>query len=382
MRIRRYIPPPRVLQTSVLVVTFLLLLIPGILFAQEEGTTAAPQKTETTAKSQETETTATSQENQAAAASRENGSTAASRESRTTAALQRIDGMSPAPWPSTPLEAKGLPSADAVEMPQDSDGAALISRKDAEMELSSGSAQQQMIDYRDPYRFWKWPVEDAVSLTKSVTPKVALVAAAGGAILLVAARHDAKLTADLSDLDPPPAELLVRVVEEFGNVRSVRPLAGAIFLGSLMTNNPQMQDAAFTSFEAVILANLITSSLKTAFGRARPYQGEGAREFKPFSGNTSFPSGHATTAFAFVTPWLLYYPNALTPGLVVLGAGTAFTRMLTDNHWFTDVVAGSAIGFATAYFLTQRHQSTNDRVRLTPSLGPDQVGLTVAVKMP
>ena len=258
----------------------------------------------------------------------------------------------------------------------------VISTEEAEKQLTWTRTPNHVANSRDPYRFWKWPAEDALALAKGLPSRVTLMAVGGGTILLVAARHDAELTSDLADLDHEPSELLIRVVEEFGNVRSVRPLAGVVFLGSLLTNDDRLQDAAFTSFEAIVLGNLITSSLKTVFGRARPFQNEGALDFRPFSGNTSFPSGHATTAFAFVTPWLLYYPNAFTPGLIVLGAGTAFTRMITDNHWLTDIVAGSAIGFTTAYLLTRRHQDENRRVRLAPSVGLDQIGLTVAVKMP
>lgn len=208
------------------------------------------------------------------------------------------------------------------------------------------------------------------------------MAAGGGAVLLITARHDVALTSDLTNLEREPSRLLVRIVEEFGNVRAVRPFAGAVFLGTLMTDDHRLQDAAFTSFEAVVLGNLITSGLKTAFGRARPFQNEGAMSFRPLSGNTSFPSGHATTAFAFVTPWLLYYPNAITPGLVVLGAGTAFTRMITHNHWFTDVVAGSAIGFATAYVLTKRHQAAYQRIQMTPTIGPEQIGFSLSLAIP
>ena len=237
-------------------------------------------------------------------------------------------------------------------------------------------------EYSDPYRFWKWPVQDAGAMMKGLASEQSIMAVGGGAVLLLTAQHDAKITADLASFDHGSAALLVRVVEEIGNVRSIRPLAGVLFLGSLMTDDTHFQDAAFTSLEAVIMANLVTSGLKSAFGRARPWQNQGALEFSPFSGNTSFPSGHSTTAFAFLTPWLLYYPNAFTPGLIVLSAGTAFTRMLTDNHWFTDVVAGSAIGFATAYFLTQRHRSGAERLTVAPSLGLEHVGITVALRMP
>lgn len=265
---------------------------------------------------------------------------------------------------------------------QDIGNARVMSTEDAEMELSWTRTPQQVTDRGDPYRFWKWPAEDALALAKGVVSDVTIMAVGGGTILLVAARHDAELTAELSNLQNEPPELLIRVVEEFGNVRSVRPLAGVLFLGSLMTNDRRLQDAAFTSLESIVLANLVSSSLKTLFGRARPWQNEGALAFKPFSGDTSFPSGHATTAFAFITPWLLYYQNAFTPGLLVVGAGTAFARMVTENHWFTDIIAGSAIGFATAYLLTQRHQADDRRLRLAPSVSFDQFGLTLALKIP
>ena len=245
-----------------------------------------------------------------------------------------------------------------------------------------GSAQAlAQTTYSDPYRFWKWPGQDVVALTNSLTSRNALYAAGVGGLLLFAARHDPQVTEDLSSFVPEPADLLVRVIEEFGNEKAVRPVAGVIFIGTLFTSDQRLQDAAFTSFEAVVFANLITNGLKSAFGRARPWQEQGALTFKPFSGNTSFPSGHSTTAFAVITPWLLYYPNAFTPGLLILGAGTALTRLLTNNHWFTDVVAGASVGFFTAYFLVQRHQKKSRRVLVAPTAGFRQVGMTVSLKL-
>lgn len=246
--------------------------------------------------------------------------------------------------------------------------------------LMLAAPAQAQSDYSDPYRFWKWPAHDAAALGTGILSKGTLYAAGGGVLLFLAVPHDRVMTEELSSLPPAPADLIVRVVEEFGNVRAVRPVAGAIFLGSLISDNRRFQDAAFTSLESIIYANLITSGLKSAFGRARPWQKEGAMEFEPFSGNTSFPSGHSTTAFAFVTPWLLYYPNTFTPGLLLLSAGTAFSRMLTQNHWFTDVVAGSSIGFFTAHFLSRRHQDSY-RVQIAPALGMEEMGVTVTIAL-
>ncbi len=236
--------------------------------------------------------------------------------------------------------------------------------------------------YGDPYRFWKWPVADASAMADGLVGKPGLYAAGAlaGAFVLVS-QHDLRVTQEFRDVAPPGSELSIRIVEEVGNVKAVRPLAMLIFVGSLMTDDHRLQDAAFTSLESVVVANLITNGLKLAFGRARPWQGEGPDAFEPFSGNTSFPSGHATTAFAFVTPWLLYYPNAFTPGLLILSTGTAFSRVVTEFHWLSDVVAGSAIGFATAYWLSRRHQQQSQRILLAPTFDGGQPGVRLQLRL-
>ncbi|MEM9666786.1 MAG: phosphatase PAP2 family protein [Bacteroidota bacterium] len=226
----------------------------------------------------------------------------------------------------------------------------------------------------DPFRFVYWTVDDARTLTTRTIPRHALyIAGAGGALLLLSPA-DRSVTEQVSEIE---AGFGWRFVEEFGNVRAVRPAALALFAGSLMTDNVRFQDAAFTSLQAVIYANLITNGLKLVFGRARPFQEQGPADFRPFSGNSSFPSGHSTTAFAVLTPWMLYYPNLRTAGLVVLAGHTAFSRMVTNFHWLTDIVAGSGIGFATAYFLTRQHQRAQAGLQIQPTLGFNHLGVQV-----
>lgn len=224
----------------------------------------------------------------------------------------------------------------------------------------------------DPLRFLRWPVQDVPALVRGLgSPRMAYVAG-GGALLLLASRADEPLRRRAEGLGRGP---VLRVIEEVGNVKAVRPLSVLLFLGGVMSGRERVQDAAFTSMEAIVLANPITNTLKTVFGRARPWQDQGAGTFEPFSGNTSFPSGHAATVFAFVTPWFLYYPHWTTAGLMVVAGATAFSRMATDVHWFTDVVGGSAIGFFTGWWLTKRHQGASARV--TPLLSAGMVGVRV-----
>lgn len=224
----------------------------------------------------------------------------------------------------------------------------------------------------DPLRFVRWPVEDAAGLVAGFSRSEWIATAGAGAGLLVLSRYDRGLTEDVAGITEGAH---VTVVEEIGNVKVVRPVGAVIFLGALMSGDDRFQDAAFTSLQAVVYSNLVTNLLKTAIGRARPYQGEGPSVFEPFTGGTSFPSGHATTAFAFLTPWFLYYPGLPGAALLVVATATAFSRMATNFHWFSDVVGGSAVGFLTARALVRRHQGSPGRVTLNPTLGPGSVGL-------
>lgn len=237
----------------------------------------------------------------------------------------------------------------------------------------------QSVDPADPMRFVRWPAQDVRALAGDVSSYGLAILGAGAAVFALSLQdphlHDLMSDAALDSRSP-----LVRAADEMGNVHLVRPAAVMLFLGSLASRDERFQDAAFTSLEAVIVANLITNTLKTIFGRARPYQGEGSSFFSPFSGNTSFPSGHSATAFAATTPWLLYYPSPFTTGLAVLSGGTAIARVVTDFHWVSDVVAGSAIGFATAYIFSRAHMGRSDSFAVSPVVNEDGTGVAITFR--
>lgn len=232
----------------------------------------------------------------------------------------------------------------------------------------------------DPYRFVLWAGGDVRGIARgAVSPRALYAAASMGGVLLLLSGQDPELTERAIELADGMEPRLRKTLNEIGNVKAVRPMALLMFLGSLTSRSRRLQDAAFTSLEAIVISNLITNLLKSVVGRARPGQELGARHFEPFSGDRSFPSGHATTVFAFTTPWLLYYRSIPTIILFTMGAGTAFVRMADNLHWFTDVLVGSAIGFTTAYGLTRRHQRESIGVTITPVVGAGQTGISLRV---
>lgn len=230
-------------------------------------------------------------------------------------------------------------------------------------------------------RFLHWAYEDAGALVLEANPRAVLYALGSAAVLVSLSPIDSPLLEQVQEGYSGGLATYLDATNELGGPRATVPVT-ALFVASLVTDNARFQDAAFTSLQALAYSAAITSGFKILLGRYRPEADAGAYQFAPFSGNSSLPSGHTSAAFAIVTPWVLYYPNVATYGLFALSAGTAVARIALDKHWPTDVLAGAAIGFLTARWLTRRHQGAEvGRLSLTPSAGPDAVSLTLRLKL-
>ncbi len=115
------------------------------------------------------------------------------------------------------------------------------------------------------------------------------------------------------------------------------------------------------------------TGVKYLVGRARPDAGLGSGSFKPFDArNDAFPSRHAAAAWAVATPFALEYD---APWLYGAAALTSVARVGSREHWVSDTVAGSLIGYGLGriFWESSRSRGKNEpRVMLTPS------GITVA----
>ena len=107
-------------------------------------------------------------------------------------------------------------------------------------------------------------------------------------------------------------------------------------------------------FLGVGLPGLVSAVLKRAIGRARPMEwtAESPLAFTPWNWSAytyqSFPSGHSTTAFAFALSIAFLWPRSLWPMLVV-AALIAVSRVVTGQHYITDITAGAVLGILGAF---------------------------------
>lgn len=95
---------------------------------------------------------------------------------------------------------------------------------------------------------------------------------------------------------------------------------------------------------AYALANVATTLAKEAVDRARPEAAQAAIELPT---SPSFPSGHASGAFASAVALVLLVPRLRAPALV-LAVLVALSRVYLGVHYPLDIVAGGLLGAAVA----------------------------------
>lgn len=105
-------------------------------------------------------------------------------------------------------------------------------------------------------------------------------------------------------------------------------------------------------FLALLGAGVLLQTLKATIGRQRPYRSEtfDPLVFEPLNTHWHFhsmPSGHTQVLFTVATVAILMWPRAANL-IYALAAGLAFTRVMTHQHFLSDVFVGAAVGVVGA----------------------------------
>jgi membrane-associated phospholipid phosphatase len=141
-----------------------------------------------------------------------------------------------------------------------------------------------------------------------------------------------------------------------------------------LSDDYQGRRETFTMLEAAAFSSVTAEALKYAAGRARPNESSRVDDWR--SGGSSFPSLHATAAFAIGTVLAESGNDEYRWFRRVLGYGmagaTAYIRVKDNVHWLSDTVAGAALGAASARFAMNRREARHPP--LDVSVGPAQGG--------
>jgi len=156
-----------------------------------------------------------------------------------------------------------------------------------------------------------------------------------------------------------------------------------VFYGyGLICDNNDVRKLALKLTEATFLATSLTVVTKTVIGRGRPNKQERQYYTNPFTFNNdynSFPSGHTTLAFAYSTVMANEVDNVFWKiGWYSLAGLVGYARIYHNQHWFSDVLMGAAIGYFSGEFVNNHNSNENQQTQL--SLFPMPNGIAVQLR--
>lgn len=159
----------------------------------------------------------------------------------------------------------------------------------------------------------------------------------------------------------------IRISSDLSNLGAYGAIgaAGTTYLIGKITRNEHARETGVLSLEAIADASVVTEVLKLATNRERPYTGTGLGRFWPdgsaiYTTNGSFPSGHATIIWAFSHVVVDETPGHrwLHLALYAAATGVSVARVTSRNHFPSDVVVGSAIGYLVGGYVYRRHSDS------------------------
>jgi membrane-associated phospholipid phosphatase len=168
-------------------------------------------------------------------------------------------------------------------------------------------------------------------------------------------------------------------VQPLGNEYAIG-IVGSFYIYGEIFKDPRAKTTALDSIAASAIASgIVTNSFKYVIGRGRPTDGHGAYNFRPFSGQDSFSSGHTTEAFALASVISEHY-DSLWVQVPAYGLASAvgYARLNNNRHWPSDVLAGAVIGTfvgKTVVHFNQKHR----QVSIQPLVGPDIRGAQMSM---
>jgi len=144
-------------------------------------------------------------------------------------------------------------------------------------------------------------------------------------------------------------------------------IAGVFGLHGLLADDQSTKKIGFEIVQSALYSGAITTFIKIAAGRTRPFTNRSSGTYKPFTffddDFHSLPSGHVTLAFSLST---VLSKNAksdiLKIGAYLPALLTAVSRIYQNNHWASDAFLGAAIGYFVGSWVTDLHEKNDSPV--------------------
>lgn len=195
----------------------------------------------------------------------------------------------------------------------------------------------------------------------------------GTGVVLGSAVFDRRVDRFITNHDGSRA---VEVATSVGKYLPIAAMAGA-GLAALSDQDKRLSNTGIAAIQAAATGVFANAGIKYAVGRARPVDDLGPADFDPFKrSDASFPSNHVTAMWAAVTPFATEYE---APWLYGVAALSNVGRVASRQHWFSDTVASSLLGYAIGNFFWEQRRRPDDK-RPTLEVGPGGVAVKWVTK--
>lgn len=171
------------------------------------------------------------------------------------------------------------------------------------------------------------------------------------------------------------------LLEPFGAEYSLA-VAGSFALYGAFAEDNKSLSTGLLAVESFLLSSIIVQFPKRLIGRQRPDFGPDVSpfEFEPIKSH-GLPSGHTTAVFSVATVIATQYSETVWVPVVSYSIATlaGLSRVYDNRHWFSDVFAGAALGYAVGKLVTK--SKLNKRVSIIPFSNKHIHGVKLALTL-
>lgn len=130
-----------------------------------------------------------------------------------------------------------------------------------------------------------------------------------------------------------------------------------------LEHSAQAQETGILGSEAILDSLVVNEVMKVVAERERPtVDGARGKFFQSGIGTgSSFPSNHSIIAWSSAAILASEYPGPLNDiAIYGLATGVSVTRVLARQHFPSDVLVGSAVGWMIGRYVFRHHQRSHD----------------------
>jgi membrane-associated phospholipid phosphatase len=155
--------------------------------------------------------------------------------------------------------------------------------------------------------------------------------------------------------DDRPRLNLSHAVSQLGSVYGAGGIAATFYLVGRRNGDARALETGILGGEALVDGWIVAAGLKAVSERRRPKSRREAGDF--FDGGFSFPSGHAIAAWSLATVVANEYRDRPLIKISSYGLATlvSLSRFTGRNHFLSDVLVGSGIGYGIGHYVYHAH---------------------------